>query len=175
MSMFDTIVPRDPEQPGPTWLDPATARFTRTDGGILRLELPDRCYRQVTVLRALPLSNNEEYLSVRCQDEEVGIVRQLAALASDQREMLSEDLEHRYFRPCIVKLIKVKDQSGTFHWTTVTDRGEIEFATRHPRHSVARAGQGRWIVSDLNANRYEINEPALTDPRSRRILEQLLA
>ncbi len=175
MSMFDTVVPRDPDVPGPVWLTPETVTLIRTPGGLLRAEVADRCYRRVAILRAMPLSRSDEYLSVRCQDEEIGIIRRLADLPADQQAIVAEELEQRYFRPRIVRLKRVKDQSGTFHWDTETDRGPAQFSTRHPRHSVVRAGAGRWYVSDLNANRYELREDGLLDTRSQRILETLLA
>lgn len=172
---FESVVPRDPDNPGPVWLDGSTVTLTRTPGGILRAELADRCYRRVVVLRALPLSLDDEYLSIRCEDEEVGILRRLTDVDEAQQQLIREELERRYFRPQITRVLRIKDLSGTYEWQTKTDRGPAQFSTRHPRHSAVPAGVGRWIISDLNQNRYELVIAELEDNRSRKILDELLA
>lgn len=156
------------------WLTPAEVRFERSSGGVLRAELADRCHRRVTVRRAMPLSRPEQYLSVRAGDDELGLLRGLDDLAPDQRELLLAELELRYFRPVITGVVSVKDGGGSFEWDVLTDRGPAHFLSRHPLQAAIRLDAERWVLSDVNNNRYEIRDLGSLDRRSRTLLMSLL-
>lgn len=157
------------------YLDPTEIQFSRSPGGVLRLHLPDRCHRRVEVLRTRPLSEPDSYLSVRHGDVEIGIIRSLDELPDEQRRLVVEELEHRYFRPVIAVVRSVRYAHGTYEWQVETDRGPAKFFTEHPRHSVIRLDDGRCIVTDTESNRYEIPPLSKLAPRGRAILRELLA
>ncbi|MCC7495665.1 MAG: DUF1854 domain-containing protein [Fimbriimonadaceae bacterium] len=157
------------------FLDPAELTFERTPGGVLRLHQADRSHLRVAVVRVLPLSQPEGYLSIRNGDREVGILRQLEAIEPAQREMLRAELDRRYFRPLIEQVTKLQDVSGTFRWQVVTDRGSLEFSSTHPRQSCVAVTESRWAISDTDGNRYEIRDLGALDRRSRALLIPFLA
>ncbi len=156
------------------FLDPAALDFERTPGGILRLFLPDRCYPRVAVLRVLPLTSPDGWLSLRAGDEEIGILRDLGALPLAARQLVEEDLQRRYFRPVILRVTKLAEAAGNFRWQVETDRGPFEFVTQHPRQSCLPVGDSHYIVTDIDNNRYEITEAASLDRRTRTYLLPLL-
>lgn len=157
-----------------TILKPAELTFHCTSGGVLRLELPDRCCRRVEVLRAFPLSRPDEMLSLWDGKEEIGVLERLGDLPEDQQAMLVEELQRRYFRPLVKRIKDVADVAGNYRWDVVTDRGTTSFLAAHPRQSALQLEDGRWIVTDLEGNRYEVPAPADLDPKSRGILNVLL-
>jgi hypothetical protein len=159
---------------GPRWIEPSEVTFSQSPHGNLRLTVADRSYRRVNVVRALPLSDADEYLSVRSGDDEIGVLRALADLDAEQGAMVAAQLEQRYFRPLITRVMKVRDHSGTFHWDVETDRGAVSFASKHPRHSATRLGANRWLITDVDNNRYEVRDAGELDRRSRGILMLLL-
>jgi hypothetical protein len=156
------------------YLDPRTVQFQRSSGGILRLSLPDRSFLRVTVVQARPLSRPDGNLSVRCGEDEVGILRDLRDLPPEQRELVAAELDRRYFRPVIQRVKRIADSSGTLTWEVVTDRGPTSFSTQHPRHAAQPLGDGRWMVTDVDRNRYEIPPLPCLDRQSRTILDTYL-
>ena len=160
---------------GPVWLDPQQVQFSRSPGGRLRLELPDRCWLHVTAMRAMPLSRGDEFISLHYdEDTEVGMLASLAALAPEQRKLVEDELAAHYYRPNIVGIRRIKDHMGTIDWDVDTDCGHVEFITRHPRHSAQRLGEGHYILTDLDNNRYEITDIEALDHRSRNLVSLLL-
>ncbi len=156
------------------YLDPAEIRFEQTPGGVLRLHLSDRCHRRAAIYRVFPLTRADAWLSVRCGDDEVGVLRDLAELEPEQRQMVAEAVERRYFRPQIRGVQRIDDQAGQYTWSVETDRGPVTFATEHPRQSTTRLEDGRWLVTDVDNNRYEIADLQGLDVRSRSRLLMLL-
>ena len=109
------------------------ARFRRTEGGFVALTVKEageekhseteagtREYDRVGVYLTFPLTNPEEFISIREADEkakEIGIIEKLSQLEKDQQEMLREQIKLRYFRPVITKVLDVKEvenRPGTF-------------------------------------------------------------
>ena len=78
------------------FLTKENAVFSRTDGGFVSLKTGDKEYKRVGFYLTFPLSNPDEYISVREADEkakEIGIVEKLSVLDASQQEMLKE---HQY-------------------------------------------------------------------------------
>jgi hypothetical protein len=156
------------------WLDPADLVFERSPGGVLRLTMPDRCHRDVQVLRAMPLARPDDYLSVRCGDDEVGVLRTLADLAPEQRALVAAALDEHYFRPRITGVRGLRESGGSWSWQVDTDRGAVKFVTRHPRQAVTRLEGDRWLLLDADNNRYLVADIAAMDRLSRKLLERAL-
>lgn len=167
----DSLPESPPETPA---LDPATDRFHRSPGGVLRLTTADRSHLRVAILRALPLSRPDEFLSVRGDDAEVGLIRRLADWPDDQRQVIADELHRRYFRPVLQQVHELGELGGQYHWDVTTDRGRVKFSTENPRQCAQLLPDGRWIVTDTENNRYEIRSLARMDRHSRRLLLALL-
>lgn len=168
------VKPQPPETPTLRYLDPAEVRFSRSPGGILRLSLSDRSYRQVSVARTRPLTAPESYLSIVDGDKEIGLLRELAELPPEQQELVRAELERRYFQPVIRKVLSLRDSHGAYHWEVETDRGPVSFDSQHPRHVVTRLEGGRWLIRASDQNRYEIRDLDAMDLRSRKLLFEIL-
>lgn len=156
------------------YLDPEAIRLERSPGGVLRLITADRCYRRVQILRAFPVSRPENYLSFRSGDEEIGLLRDLTALSTEQRALVEAELERRYFTPRIVAVKELVDQSGSYQWQVTTDRGEATFVSQHPRRCAVPLADGHWLIADEESNRYLLPNPAGLDRRSRQLVSALL-
>ena len=148
------------------------ARFRRTEGGFVALTVKEageeqhseteagtREYDRVGVYLTFPLTNPEEFISIREADEkakEIGIVEKLSALPADQQEMLREQIKLRYFRPVITKVLDVKDEYGYAYWNVVTTFGACRFTTQMSGDAVIHLSDSRLLVTDIDGNRYEI-------------------
>ena len=111
------------------------------------------------VYLTFPLTNPEEFISIREADEkakEIGIVEKLSALPADQQEMLREQIKLRYFMPSITKVLDVKDEYGYAYWNVVTTFGACRFTTQMSGDAVVHLSDSRLLVTDIDGNRYEI-------------------
>jgi hypothetical protein len=129
-----------------------------THGATLRLTVEeDRSYLKVSVLRAFPLSEPHRFLSVRDgENKEIGLIVNPAELDGENRRLVDEELERRYFTPTITRIVAAKERFGTVDWTMETNRGLCQFTTRNLRENVQRPSPGRIILNDVDGNRYDI-------------------
>lgn len=153
------------------------AEFSRTEGGFVALKIKgagekesaeverpgdgrgSREYARVGVYLTFPLTNPEEFISIREADEkakEIGIIEKLSDLEKDQQEMLREQIKLRYFRPIITKVLDIKDEYGYAYWNVVTSFGACRFTTQMSGDAVIHLSDSRLLVTDIDGNRYEI-------------------
>ena len=135
------------------------ALFYRTDGGFVGLKTKEKEYARVGVYLTFPLTNPEEFISIRESDEkakEIGIVEKISNLPKDQQEMLREQIKLRYFMPVITKVLDIKDEYGFAYWNVITTFGACRFTTQVRRDAVINLTDSRLMVTDIDGNRYEI-------------------
>ncbi len=135
------------------------AVFKRTAGGFVSLDFNGKQYPRVAIHRCFPHSDPTHYISVRMPDndgKEIGLIEDLSALSEDVQTMLAEQMELRYFSPKILKIYDIKAEYGYSYWDVLTDRGRCRFTARMGGNSVYSIGHDRYLVNDLDGNRFEI-------------------
>lgn len=155
------------------WLDPARLAF-RWIGGVLRLTVgAERSVLRVAVRRVLPVSQPEGILSIRDgKDEEVGLLRGVDGLDDESRRAVAADLARRYLVPVIRRITRARERFGVVEWEVETDRGPHSFSTRNVRDNVVNPRAGRYLLTDVDGNRYEVEDLAALDTASRTNLMQ---
>lgn len=141
------------------FLNNENAVFTRTEGGFLSLKTGEKEYERVGVYLTFPLTNPEEFISVREADEkakEIGLIRTLTDLKAEEQEMIREQVRLRYFMPVIRKVMDVKDEYGYAYWHVMTDFGVCRFTTHMGGDAVVNLSDARYQITDIDGNRYEI-------------------
>ena len=141
------------------FLTKENARFSRTDGGFVALKFGEKEYSRVGVYLTFPLTEPEEYISIREADEkakEIGIIEKLSQLDKDQQDMIREQIKLRYFMPTITKVLDIKDEYGYAYWNVITSFGACRFTTRMSGDAVILLGESRLMVTDIDGNRYDI-------------------
>jgi len=141
------------------FLTKENATFARTEGGFVSLKFGDKEYKRVGVYLTFPLTNPEEYISIREADEkakEIGMVEDLGKFPKDQQEMLREQIRLRYFMPVIKKVLEVKEEYGYAYWHVETSFGVCRFTTHMSGDVVVHLTDSRLLVKDIDGNRYEI-------------------
>ena len=141
------------------FLTSENAVFTRTGGGFLALKTGEKEYERVGVYLTFPLTNPDEFISIREADEkakEIGIIQSINDLGKDEQEMIREQVRLRYFMPVIRKVMEVKDEYGYAYWYVMTDYGSCRFTTHMGGDAVVNLGGARYQITDIDGNRYEI-------------------
>jgi hypothetical protein len=157
------------------YLAPGKLRFFR-HGAALRLIVEEEgCWLRVGVVRAFPLSQRDRYLSVRDgANKEVGLIVDPEALDTESRRLVAEELERRYMAPVVRRVLSVKERFGTVEWMVETDRGVCTFTMRDPRENVLQPDPGRYLLSDVEGNRYDVRDLDALDPASQAWLMRYL-
>jgi hypothetical protein len=152
-----------------SFLDPQTLTLEVAPDGTLRAVVPDdRCGLRVEVLRAFPLKYPDEYIVLRDgAGKELGVLRDLKSLPEQASTRVREELHRRYFLPQITAISSVTERFGSSIWELQTDRGPRSITTRQMNEAVAEAEPGRYIITDVENNRYEIKDLNALDPESR--------
>ena len=151
------------------YLNPQTTRFENAPDGTLRVVIEnDRCGMRVEAFRAFPLSHPEEQIVLRDGDKkEIGVVRDLKELPDAPRQLLRAQLQRRYFLPKIKAITKIFERFGTMQWEVETDRGARSITTKPINDAIYEIEPGRFILTDNESNRYEIEKLDDFDPQSR--------
>ncbi len=156
------------------FLTKENAAFARTEGGFVSLKTNGKEYGRVFVYLTFPLTNPEEFISIREADEkakEIGLIQNLKELAPDQQEMIREQIRLRYFMPVITKVLDIKDEYGYAYWHVMTDFGACRFTTQMSGDAVISLGESRLQVTDIDSNRYEIPDFYALTPGERKKLD----
>lgn len=116
-------------------------------------------YPRVSVHRCFPFSDPGHYISIRepeADGREIGLIEDLHALPKEMRAMLEEQMNLRYFIPQIQRIHSIKEEYGYAYWDVTTDRGGCRFTVRMGGGSVYSVGANRYLVNDIDGNRFEI-------------------
>lgn len=143
------------------WITRENARFSRTEGGFVALTYDQKEYPRIAVHRTFPFSDPDRWLSIREPDKkarEIGIVKELSDLDSDTQAILREQMAQRYFTPVITQIINIKEEYGFSYFDVVTDHGACRFTAHSGGGAVARLSETRYVITDLEGNRFEIQD-----------------
>jgi len=151
------------------YLDIATTHFERAPDGTLRVIVQEqKCGMRVEARAAFALSHPEEQIVLRDgADKEVGVLQTLAEVPQPAQNWLRDQLERRYFLPQITGIYNIIERFGSSVWDIETDRGRVVITTRQMHESVHEMGNGRYLLTDAEGNRYEIKDFAQLDEESR--------
>ncbi len=124
---------------------------------------------------AFPFKTQTEFVSVQNEDkEEIGMIASLSDFQKEARELLSAELQKKYFSPKIQKIVKITDYLGSTFWDCQTDFGLLKFTVKDPHRSIIRIGEERAFVVDVDGCRYEIESLSALDKKSHSKIELYL-
>jgi hypothetical protein len=159
---------------GIRYLAPYDIHFYLNDLGQFCLRQPDGTeLTDVLVYRTRPISDPDHYVSIRVgatstEQREIGLIRDVNALAPEQRRLLKEALHRRYFIHIVSEIHALREEFGYLYWDCETDKGRREFPTaRWDQSKCVHAGNGCHMITDVDGNRYEIPDIEALDAESR--------
>jgi len=174
-----------------TYLTPENAQFSRTAGGFpaMRAFLPPLtddlteeklppCWQEfgrVQFHRAFPFDAPDEYISVLNKDgKELGIIRALADFAGEAREIIQKELDRKYLAPVIKRIVSLGDKLGFSYWEVETDCGKRSFTMQDTYRNMFRNSENGVVLTDVDGNRYLIENVLELDSKSYRKIELYL-
>ena len=172
-------------------LSPKNARFFRSNGGLISLELSHKggkdengndieneIFERVVIIRSFPVSNPDEYISVRepstkrrGNGAEIGMIKNIYDFDPATVLPLNEELNRRYFTPEILKIYSLKEKFGYSYIYAKTDAGKITFVLNNPYSNFRKLENGSVLISDMDGNCFMITAPDKLDKSSYKKIE----
>ena len=164
-------------------LTPENATFKRSGGNLISLDIVNaegepESFERVIIIRAFPVTNPNEFLSVREPDskrqgrgKEIGMIRRITDFDEATVSLISEELDRRYFTPEILKINSVKDKFGYLYFDVVTSSGNVTFVLNNPFSNIRILEDGRIFINDIDGNVFEIRDPSALDSASLKKIE----
>jgi len=166
-------VPPDPDWP--TFAAPSEIVLFRNPRGVPCCTLRDQVsFPSIHLYRAFPVSARKGYLAITdAGGKHVALIPNAHELDPASRRLAEHELWRRYVVPKISDILSIRERLGVAEWHVVTDRGETKFTVRNVRENVREVTPGRYVISDSEGNRYDIEDVSSLPRRARILLESL--
>jgi hypothetical protein len=164
-------------------LDPAAAHFSRGPGDILELRIGSEnsyaeVWPRVWVFRSYPLSHKDEFLSVRDASRldlpEIGLISSLREFPADMQELITSELEKRYFIPLITEVVSIREARDRLEWDVITTKGRRRFIVRNAFDNIRSLGDERLLITDIYNCRYEMQDRHALSDKLRDVLSKYI-
>lgn len=163
-------------------LTPENATFFRSRGGLVSLMLrnedgTEETFERVAVIRAFPITNPDDFLSVRepgkggGRGDEIGLIETITLFDEDTVALLNEELNRRYFIPEITRIYSMKEKYGYHYTEAQTSAGRVQFVMNNPSNNIRTLEDGRVLITDTDGNCFCLPDPSKLDKQSYRIIE----
>ena len=130
---------------------------------------------RVFLHRAFPYDMPDKFISVQDKDgKEYGMIKNIADFSEDIQAILQGELKRKYFTPVITKINTVSAKFGYTYWEADSDMGKLSFSMHDTYRNIAKVGENRLILTDVDGNRYEIKDYLALDRKSFRRIELYL-
>ncbi len=164
-------------------LTTANAKFTRSEGGLISLELKNENgeienFERIVPIRAFPITDPDAFISIREPDTreggkgaEIGMIAKLADFGEETEKLILEELDRRYFTPTIEKIYNVKEKFGYLYFDVLTSSGKVSFVMNNPSSNIRVLEDKRSLIYDIDGNCFEIPEMEKMDKASFKKIE----
>jgi len=138
---------------------------------VLHVSMDGQVTDNVRPRRAFPISNRADYVSFLDElDKEVCLLAHPHRLDKESRTALDHALARTYYVPRIIRVERITEMMGVSTWHVQTDRGYASFEIVDRRHHIRYLEGGRYMLTDADGNRFEIEDIKSLDPRSQALV-----
>ena len=131
--------------------------------------------RRVLLHRDFPFDHPWAYISVLSTESmELAFIQNVDLFEGEEKELIVRELERKYYTPSIKKILSVKDRFGFSYWDVETETGKVTFTLQDTFKSISRAGDKKLFFSDVDGNRFVIENIEALDRKSHKKIELYL-
>lgn len=156
------------------FIDATKVKFETLENGFLKLTLEDKVYDKVTLTRLLPYSQEEAYITVMQNQEEIGIIKDLSELESKEYDQVIKQLNYKYYIPEITKINSVKEKMGFLYINLDTKGGEKEICIADFVSNIRLIKENLLSITDVEGNKYRMSNIQKLDKDSRQKIDVFL-
>lgn len=155
-------------------VSPENCVFSVGKNGFLSAVINGVEYGRVILARSLPLNFPNDYICISdTEKKEIGIIEHISDFPEEQAELINAELAQRYFCPVITSIESIKDKMGHFYFDVKIGDFKKTFTVRDISKSIRQHGKS-VDLTDVDGNRYTIEDFAAIPAKSRRKLEPYL-
>ena len=163
------------ENPNSVQISKDNAKFMMKNGFLFMACPKDAEPCRVHLHRDFPFDNPWSYISVLSTDNiELAFMQSVDLFDGEDKELIVRELERKYYTPSIKKIISVKDRFGFSYWDVETESGKVTFTLQDTFKSISRAGDNKLFFSDVDGNRFVIEDVEALDRKSHKKIELYL-
>lgn len=163
------------ENPNSVQISKENARFSMKNGFLFMACPKDADPRRVLLHRDFPFDHPWSYISVLSTDNmELAFMQSVDLFDGEEKEIIVRELERKYYTPSIKKILSVKDRFGFSYWNVETESGKVTFTLQDTFKSISRAGDKKLFFSDVDGNRFVIEDIDALDRKSHKKIELYL-
>ena len=156
------------------FIDATKVKFETLENGFLKLTLEDKVYDKVTLTRLLPYSQEEAYIAVIQNQEEIGIIKDLSELESKEYDQVIKHLNYKYYIQEITKINSVKEKMGFLYINLDTKGGEKEICIADFVSNIRLIKENLLSITDVEGNKYRMSNIQKLDKDSRQKIDVFL-
>ena len=163
------------ENPSSVQISKENASFTMKNGFLFMACPKDAEPRRVLLHRDFPFDHPWSYISVlSTENMELAFLQNVDLFDGEEKEIIVRELERKYYTPSIKKILSVKDRFGFSYWDVETESGKVTFTLQDTFKSISRAGDNKLFFSDVDGNRFVIEDIEALDRKSHKKIELYL-
>lgn len=156
------------------YVHPANCSFATAENGFLTATINGTLYKRVILTRSLPLFFPDDYICITDADRnEIGIIEHISEFPEEQQKALKNELSQRYYCPVVDEILSVKDKMGNFYFDVKIGDFKKSFTVKDIARSIRQIGNSVYIT-DIEGNRFKIEDYEKIPPKSRRKIEPYL-
>ena len=154
------------------YITPENASFEDRDGCLFMRE-KNGGLRRVMLHLLFPYSSRRELVSVLTpEQDEIGMIADIGLFEGAELAALEKEISRKYFIRKIVKINELKEKNGMTIWkVTDSDGNKPEFTLKDTYGSIFRVSDDRFVITDADGNRFEIESYAALDAKSKKKME----
>lgn len=156
------------------FIDIEKAYFESLGNGFLKLDLEDKTYDKVTLTRLLPYSDEESYITVIADKEEIGIIEHLKGMEEEQYLQIIDYLNYKYYIPEITKITSVREKMGFLYIDLETTAGKKEVCIADFVSNIRLIKGTLLSITDVEGNKYCVRNIEALDKESIQKLDVFL-
>ncbi|MCL2456977.1 MAG: DUF1854 domain-containing protein [Defluviitaleaceae bacterium] len=156
------------------------AEFYNGSGGFAGLRYGGEDYSHIILRRIMPLAHPFEYISVADHDnKEIGILKRVDDLPPQQREIVTTELDNRYYSPEVLEVVSVQDKLGYVYMELrLKNKNGTEYkkncAVKDVSRNIRMLSDTSVIIFDVDGNRYVVENIKRLSRQSLRKLDAYL-
>ena len=156
------------------FIDATKVKFETQENGFLKVTLEDKVYEKVTLTRLLPYSQEDAYIAIMQNQEEIGIIKDLSELDSEQYDQVQKHLHYKYYIPEITKINNVKEKMGFLYMNLETKGGTKEICIADFVSNIRLIKDHLLSITDVEGNKYRMSNIQQLDKDSRQKIDIFL-
>jgi len=159
-----------------TFTQPGDVRFFRNAQGFLSLELGGETHPRVQLRRALPLTDPTRFVCVADMDDnELAVLEDITQLDEEQADLVAAELDLRYYTPVITAVRGIKEKMGSYYIDLSIGEHKKNAAVKDITRNLRQLpGSNTIVLTDVDGNRYLIEDLRVVKPKALRLLEPYL-